>query len=169
MSGDLIWAVVRMLLALPVVLGLIYLVLKYGLARRYVTPAGRCRMKLVEQLPLGPKSTLSLVTLGGVYYLLAHQENSISLVKELSELPEVEQLETAGVMELTPHSVQDYDLGRTTGDRTVNKYSPGRAGEIIILRLKKLGGQISYMRRYVKDRLTGRATDGGKGEKKIEN
>ena len=113
MSGELVWAVVRMLVTLPIVLGLIYLVLKYGLARRYATTAGNRRMRLVEQLPLGPKSALSLVTLGGVYYLLAHQENSISLVKELGELPEMNELEIAGVVELTPHSVQDYDSSCT--------------------------------------------------------
>ncbi len=79
MNGDLIGAVVRLLVALPLILGIAYLVLKYGLARRYVVTTGNRRMKLVEQLPLGPKTSLSLVSLGGKYYLLAHQDNSVSL------------------------------------------------------------------------------------------
>ncbi|MCL6635842.1 MAG: flagellar biosynthetic protein FliO, partial [Peptococcaceae bacterium] len=81
MSGELIWAVVKLVVALPLVLGLACLSLKYGLARRYAVTPGSRRMKLVEQLPLGPKAVLSLVQLGGRYYLLAHQDNAISLLK----------------------------------------------------------------------------------------
>ena len=168
MSGELVWAVVRMLVTLPIVLGLIYLVLKYGLARRYATTAGNRRMRLVEQLPLGPKSAPSLVTLGGVYYLLAHQENSISLVKELGELPEMNELEIAGVVELTPHSVQDYDLGQAAGGASVKKNPPGRTGDMVVLKLRRLAGQAAHIRRSVIGRLTGRMAGDGKGGKNIE-
>lgn len=92
MSGDLVWALVRLLVTLPLVLGLTYLVLKFGLSRRYMAGSGNRRMKMVEQLPLGPKTTLSLITLGRDYYLFAHQDNSVSLVKELGELPETVEL-----------------------------------------------------------------------------
>ena len=109
MSGDLIWAVVRLLVALPLILGMAYLVLKYGLARRYMVTTGNRRMKLVEQLPLGPKTTLSLIALGGKFYLLAHQDNSVSLVKELDELKEPEETIIGDIVELTPRTIEDFD------------------------------------------------------------
>ncbi|MDD4334568.1 MAG: flagellar biosynthetic protein FliO [Desulfotomaculaceae bacterium] len=168
MNSDLVWAMVRMLVTLPIVLGLIYLVLKYGLARRYVTTNGQRRMKLVEQLPLGPKSALSLVTLGGVYYLLAHQENSVSLVKELGKLPEMDELKVADVVELKPHSIKDYDLGQVRDGGSVERKSPVPPGEKFVLQLKRLVGQAAYMRRSVMAKLTGRMGDDGKGGKKIE-
>lgn len=40
-GGDLVWTVVRLFVALPLVLGLAYLVLKYGLSRRYTVARGR--------------------------------------------------------------------------------------------------------------------------------
>lgn len=115
MSSDLIWAVVRLLVALPLVLLMAYLVLKYGLARRYAVVTGKSRMKLVEQLPLGPKTVLSLVGLGGKYYLLAHQDNSIHLIKELDELPLKEKIVADDIVELTPRAIKEIDQGRVTG------------------------------------------------------
>jgi len=108
MSSDLTQAVVRLLVSLPLVLALIYLVLKYGLGRRYMVARGGSRMKLLEQLPLGPKTTLSLVEFGGRYYLLAHQENAISLVKELDDLPEPEKQVTGDIVELTPKTITEF-------------------------------------------------------------
>lgn len=156
MSSELVWAMVRMLVTLPIVLGLVYLVLKYGLARRYVTASGQRRMKLVEQLPLGPKSTLSLVTLGGVYYLLAHQDNSISLVKELDELPEPDEIKIADIMELTPQAIKDYDLDKDGGAGNIN--APGTAGEKIVMAIKK----------FTMTRMPGRTVNDDKGGKNIE-
>jgi flagellar protein FliO/FliZ len=168
MSSDLVWAMVRMLVTLPLVLGLVYLVLKYGLSRRYVTASGNRRMKLVEQLPLGPKSTLSLVTMGGVYYLLAHQENSISLVKELGELPELEDVKIADVMEITPHSVKEYDQLKVPGGEYGEIKAHSSAGEIFVLMLKKVAGQAVQTQKAVMARVTNRTVNDDKGGKKIE-
>lgn len=166
MSSELVWAMVRMLVTLPIVLGLVYLVLKYGLARRYVTASGQRRMKLVEQLPLGPKSTLSLVTLGGVYYLLAHQENSISLVKELDELPEPDEIKIADIMELTPQAIKDYDLDKFGG--AGESKAPGTAGERIVMAIKKLAGEAARVQSSVTARMAGRTVNDDKGGKNIE-
>lgn len=108
-NSELVWAVVRLCVALPLVLLLAYVVLKYGLSRRYAVLPGKSRMKLVEQLPLGPKATLSLVALGDKYYLLAHQDNAVSLVKELEELPVTQKVSAEKIMELTPRSVSEID------------------------------------------------------------
>lgn len=107
MSSELVGPLVRLILTLPVVLGLAYLVLKYGLARRYSAGLGNRRMKLVEQLPLGPRATLSLIDLGGRYYLIAHQDNSISLIKELDSIPGPEEIKVGDIVELTPQSLAE--------------------------------------------------------------
>lgn len=123
MSGDLIWAVVRMLVTLPLVLGAAFLVIKYGLGRRYVTTPGKRLMRLMEQLPLGPKTTLSLIAMGGRYYLLAHQDNGIRLVKELDELPEAQDIKTGDIMELTPQTIEEFDhLRRSEGPTKVKRF-----------------------------------------------
>ncbi|NMA51851.1 MAG: FliO/MopB family protein [Peptococcaceae bacterium] len=142
MSSDLTQAVVRLLVSLPIVLALIYLVLKYGLARRYMVVKGNGRMKLLEQLPLGPKTTLSLVAFGGKYYLLAHQENTISLVKELDELPEPEKQITGDIMELTPKTITEYASLQDT-----EMPEPAKAGnEKSRLYLDKLKGWLVELR-----------------------
>lgn len=168
MSSDLVWAMVRMLVTLPIVLGLVYLVLKYGLARRYVTASGQRRMKLVEQLPLGPKSTLSLVAMGGVYYLLAHQENSITLVKELGELPEPDEIKIADIVELTPQPIKDYDLKKPPESGIGEKKAPNAPVEMISSTLQKLAGQASNIKKSVVVKMTGRTVNDDKDGKKIE-
>ncbi len=109
MSGDLVWAVVRLFVALPLILGLAYLILKYGLSRRYPVAGGKPRMKLVEQLPLGPKTTLSLVAFNGKHYLFAHQDNTIKLVKELDELADAEEIIEQGMEQFTPRTAREFD------------------------------------------------------------
>lgn len=168
MSGDLIWAVVRLLVALPLVLGLAYLVLKYGLARRYVITSGYRRMKLVEQLPLGPKTTLSLVGLGGRYYLLAHQDNSISLVKELNELPEPEESKVGNIVELTPRTIEEFDRLQKSGEsgeaRGLSNIIEGNYGT----QLRKLAGQAARAKKIFSAKLAARTRKGEKDDSKVE-
>lgn len=109
-DGDLLWAVVRFAIALPLVLFLAYLVVKYGLARRYTVTSGKSKMKLVEQLPLSSKAFLSLVKLGDKYYVLAHQDNGIQLLKELDELPSQEKAAAGEAVELLPRSIKEIVL-----------------------------------------------------------
>ncbi len=168
MNNDLVWAMVRVLVALPLVLGLAYLVLKYGVARRYVITTGNRRMRLVEQLPLGPKSTLSLVTLGKAYYLLAHQDSSITLIKELGELPELEDIKIPSVVELTPHTIEEYSHLQKSGSEGETKTIPGILLEKLRARIKMLTRQSAQARGKVMTRVTNRMGDGEKGEKKVE-
>ncbi len=168
MSSDLVWAMVRVLVALPLVLGLAYLVLKYGIARRYVMTTGNRRMRLVEQLPLGPKATLSLVTLGDAYFLLAHQDGSITLIKELGELPELEDIKIASVVELKPHTIEEYDLLQEAGNEGETKTIPVILVEKFRTGIKLLTRQSAQARGKVMNRVTNRMGDGEKGEKKVE-
>lgn len=88
MNADILAAVVRLAISLPIVAALAYFLLKYGLSKRSFLTGGQRRMRLVEQLPIGPRALLSLVETGGKYYLLAHDEKGIRLLKEFDEAPE---------------------------------------------------------------------------------
>jgi flagellar protein FliO/FliZ len=89
-SKEILFAFIRTIIALPLVLLLAYVVIKYGLARRGLAKGdqGGRRMRVVEQMPLGPKGLLSLVEVGGKYYLLAHTETGVTVVEEYDNLPE---------------------------------------------------------------------------------
>lgn len=168
MNNDLVWAMVRVLVALPLVLGLAYLVLKYGIARRYVMTTGNRRMRLVEQLPLGPKATLSLVALGEAYFLMAHQDSSITLIKELGKLPELEDIKIPNVVELTPHTIEEYNHLQESGSEGETKTIPGILLEKLRARIKMFTRQSAQARGKVMTRVTNRMGDGEKGEKKVE-
>ena len=121
-DNELIWAAVRVFVALPIVLILAYLLIKFGLSRRYSLTGGTGnRMKLVEQLSLGPKATLSLVEMGGKYYLLAHQDNTMQLIKELDLLPAPEKAAAGDVTELVARSVLDISQN---GDKVERDFVP---------------------------------------------
>lgn len=95
-------ALVRLVIALPLTLLLVYVVLRYGLPRRFAAVGGQRRMRLVEQLPLGPKAWLALVRVGGRYYLLAHQDGAVVLVETFDDLPDplpADALQGAGGLE----------------------------------------------------------------------
>lgn len=160
MSSDLVWAAARLLVSLPLVLGLAYLVLKYGLAKRYAVKPGNRRMKLVEQLPLGPKAILSLVELGGRYYLLAHQDSSISLIKEFDELPGPEDLEVGDVVELTPKTVEELDQMRKSGRAAVEEDFYGIRDGGRRAHLKELAKKTSKAKEFLKARVLCRGTRG---------
>lgn len=89
MNNDILWLFVRLIVTLALVLVLVYVVLKYGLARRPLFRPGGRRMKILEQLPLGPKAFLSLVNVGGKYFLIAHMDNGVQVVKEYETLPDL--------------------------------------------------------------------------------
>ncbi len=165
MNSDLVWAIVRVLVALPLVLGMAYLVLKYGVARRYVMTTGSRRMKLVEQLPLGPKTTLSLVTLGDEYFLLAHQDGSITLIKELGELPEIDDIKIASVVELTPHTIEEYSRLQEAGNEGETKKISGILKKFKAV-VNLMAGQSARARGSVINGVTRRNSE--KGGKKFE-
>lgn len=88
MNNEIYEPMLRLIFALPCVLILAYLVVKYGFSHRMTTMGKRRRMRLVEQLPLGPKVVLNLVQVGSQYYLFAQQEGAFAILKELETLPE---------------------------------------------------------------------------------
>ncbi|MEW6725544.1 MAG: flagellar biosynthetic protein FliO [Bacillota bacterium] len=88
MTMDLIGAVLRLVVALPLTILLIYVCLHFLAAAKPVGWTGKRRMRVIEQLPLGGKSRISLVRVGDAYYLLGHGENGTTLLKEFQDLPE---------------------------------------------------------------------------------
>ncbi|WP_051688350.1 FliO/MopB family protein [Desulfofalx alkaliphila] len=115
---DILFAFIRTLIALPLVVLLAYLVIKYGLARRGMVqrgPGGR-RMRVLEQIPLGAKAMISLVELGGRYYLFSHSETEIKLLKEFDSLPGVID-ESGGFVENIPdfRQILKGKFGKGTG------------------------------------------------------
>lgn len=88
MTGDVLEMLVRLMVALPVVLLLAYFALKFGMSRRHFSVKGTGCLKLVEQLPLGPKTFLSMVKVGEKYFLIAHHDGGVKLIKELDNLPQ---------------------------------------------------------------------------------
>ncbi|MEW6447615.1 MAG: flagellar biosynthetic protein FliO [Bacillota bacterium] len=85
MGNDLFWAVVRLIICLPLVVGLMYLVLRFGLYRRFVPARAGRYIRVMEQVPLGPKTVVSLVKVSDRYYLLGHGEGTITILKEINE------------------------------------------------------------------------------------
>jgi flagellar protein FliO/FliZ len=85
MGSELFWAVVRLCVCLPLVVGLIYIFLRYGLSRKLLLGRAGRYIKVIEQVPLGPKTTVSLVKIGHKAYLCGHGEGAVAILKELDE------------------------------------------------------------------------------------
>ena len=88
MNAELITAIIRIIITLPLVAALAYFLIRYGLSRKSIIPGGKRRMRLIEQVPLGPKTSLSMVEVGGRYILIGHSENGFTVIKEMEDLPE---------------------------------------------------------------------------------
>lgn len=88
MDHEMFWAIVRLVIFLPVVLVLAYFTVKYGLARHQWLFGTRRYMRVVEQLPFGPRAGLSLVQVGREYFLIGFYDGKITLLKEFATLPE---------------------------------------------------------------------------------
>ena len=88
MDGEMLIALIKIIIILPLVTALAYFLIKYGLARQTFSAAGRRRMRLVEQLSISPKSAISLVQVGDDYILLAHSESGVHVIREMDGLPE---------------------------------------------------------------------------------
>lgn len=90
MDKELLAALVRLLILLPLICVLAYITVRFGLARsrQFAAYGTGKRMRVLEQVSLGPKCGLSLVQVGDRYLLFAHQENTIILVKETDRPPD---------------------------------------------------------------------------------
>ncbi|MGQ9531338.1 MAG: flagellar biosynthetic protein FliO [Desulfotomaculales bacterium] len=85
--SDLFWAAVRLAVALPLVLLLAVVTVRWGVRRVWGAGGGR-RIRVVEQVPLGRGTSLALVAVGRRYYLLVCGERGAEVVATLDTLPE---------------------------------------------------------------------------------
>jgi len=90
MDKELLAALVRITVLLPLICVLAYLTVRFGLGRSKHLAAYRAtgkRMRVLEQVSMGPKCGLTLTQVGDRYMLFAHQENCIILVSETDQPP----------------------------------------------------------------------------------
>ncbi len=88
--GDLGSAVLRLMVSLPLVLLLIYFVLKYGFGKKGFTSSGT--LKVVDQIALGNKNYLAVVKVKDNYLLLSVGEKGIKLLEKFNDYPEMEHM-----------------------------------------------------------------------------
>lgn len=100
MDDEMLKAIARLTISLPLVAALAYFAIKYGFGRRESGLNRRRFMRVVEQMAIGPKVLLTLVQVGEKYYLLAHQDGSTVLITEYENLP----------LEINPSNKQENEL-----------------------------------------------------------
>lgn len=89
MDREMLFALLEIIILLPLICGLAYLAIRFGFGRSKAPwgfGTGK-RMRVLEQVSMGPKCGLSLVQVGDKYLLFAHQEGCVILVKEFDALP----------------------------------------------------------------------------------
>lgn len=83
MDMQLVWAVIKMLIALPIVLLLAYASLKLG--KNYMSNLGKGRnIKVLETVPISNKSFVSVVKIGNQFMVLGISEHNVNLLKMLT-------------------------------------------------------------------------------------
>ena len=98
MGSELFWAVVRLFVFLPLIIGLIYVFMRYGLSRRFLPGRAGRYIRVVEQVPLGPKAAVSLVKIGQRTYLCGHGEGTVAILKEIEgDFPEEAEPQVPGL------------------------------------------------------------------------
>lgn len=119
MDTEILGAAIRIIIVLPLVTALAYFLIKYGLARRFSGYGGQRRMRVIEQISLGPKTLLSLVEVGGQYILLAHSDGRFQIIREMEELPASLLTEDIGSTDL---KVMLDQLKKKAGNSLLGKY-----------------------------------------------
>ncbi|NLW07568.1 MAG: flagellar biosynthetic protein FliO [Clostridia bacterium] len=103
MEQDMLMALLRLAIFLPLVLALAYLTVRYGLGRAMLTKTatGNRQLEIVERLPLSNKAGLAVVRCGERYFLIGLGEGPPGLLTELPDYP---------VMAVTGGEVEMYPL-----------------------------------------------------------
>jgi len=85
-SPDFTWLFFKMIAGLVLVLGLAIFLLKYLLPKIRIGKKSRqpAWAALIDRIPLGPHTQLSLVKIAGRYFVLGTSEQSVNLITEIS-------------------------------------------------------------------------------------
>lgn len=84
MGKELVAMVLKIAVALPVILFLIYAVLKYGGTNLQKMQNGRF-LKVLERVPLSKDNSLIVVKMGGRSYVVSSTNHRIEILRELTE------------------------------------------------------------------------------------
>lgn len=87
MEWQFFWALMRLLLFLPLVLGLAYLATRYATSLRYQWLRRGPYLAVIEHLALGPRTGLYVIRVGNRYCLFAASEGRLTLLRELEDYP----------------------------------------------------------------------------------
>ncbi|BCV20822.1 flagellar biosynthetic protein FliO [Moorella sp. Hama-1] len=87
MDHDLLWALVRVAIFLPLVALLAYLTVRLGFGQATGLAAGSGELRLIERLQLSNKSGLAVVRCGERYFLVGLGEGPPALLAELPDYP----------------------------------------------------------------------------------
>ena len=77
------WAMIKLFFSFGVVCGLIFLCSKFA-QQSLQLPQHRTKMKVLDQIKVSPKTTLSIVKVGSDYLLIGSGEQQCSLIKQLN-------------------------------------------------------------------------------------
>ncbi|GAW92929.1 flagellar biosynthetic protein FliO [Calderihabitans maritimus] len=86
MGSDFFGALVRLVISLPLVLLMMYLVLRYGLGRPRLSAQGKS-LELVDQIMLSPKVVVSVVRVADKFLIIATGEGNVTVLGELEDYP----------------------------------------------------------------------------------
>ncbi|SMB82385.1 flagellar protein FliO/FliZ [Desulfonispora thiosulfatigenes DSM 11270] len=90
---DNFWgAIIRLVIALPLVSLLAYFLIKYGLSKKYLQ-LGDKYIKVIEQTSINPKASLNVVKIGEKYFLLTATEQQVNVLQEINDYQEKERPE----------------------------------------------------------------------------
>ncbi|WP_258359714.1 FliO/MopB family protein [Moorella sulfitireducens] len=87
MDREFVLALLRLVIFLPLVLGLAYVTLRLGMGRAAGRNVGPGQLELVERLPLSSKSGLAVVRCGDRHFLIGLGEGAPVFLAELPDYP----------------------------------------------------------------------------------
>lgn len=83
MGNELLTMMLKIAVALPFILFLIYAVLKYGGTNLQKIQNGKF-LKILERVPLSKENSLLVVKMGGQFYVVSSTNQRIEIIKELT-------------------------------------------------------------------------------------
>ncbi|MHB1419366.1 MAG: flagellar biosynthetic protein FliO [Bacillota bacterium] len=116
MNFNLLEAIIRLIIFLPLVAGLAYLAVRYGLGQRMAAGSRSRNLKVLEQMPLGPRSVLSVIWVAGKCYLVStSNDGRTSLLCPVEDFPLPVLSEEAGNLPQWQQWITRFASGRGWG------------------------------------------------------
>ncbi|MBC7342902.1 MAG: flagellar biosynthetic protein FliO [Clostridia bacterium] len=88
MDWELLWSIIKLLVALPVVIAVTYWVIRYGLGAQFRGGYPSAGLRVIDRVMLTPKSFIAVVRVDKEYLVVAGGEKDINLIARLDHYPE---------------------------------------------------------------------------------